>query len=405
MDREAQMKAAIEALTAQQVAWQAGNVDLLKAFETRMDAVLDRLREVTPDVSTLMSSVAGNKASMTRHLVATRDRNDDVINRELIALRDAIHYGRGGSHEPAPRSAWELVPQRHGNLQVMPPVPVYPEGLDRATVLAALEPLRELLPDLVVALDFDGTLSDILPGDLPQDSRALPPTVATLKAVAYRVKKLVVITARDPREMVESDRLNGIPGLEVYGHDGLSHWTVGTKFDPYALLSPEQKQGVELARTMLVAGIAPTRATLEDKEITFEIGTLKRRGTVEEVQADLDSLEAQVRAIADASGLHAVRGNTYWAIRPDGPDKGVSLRRVVAEVGAKGAVYGGDSNNDRPAFEMIRELDDEGIPGVGILSAGKHTSPSLMALATLEVPGARGVVTVLQEIARLPSPR
>lgn len=405
MDSEAQMKAAIEALTAQQAAWQAGNIDLLKAFETRMDAVLDHLRQVGPDGSPLVSFVARSKASMIRNLGATRDSNDDVIERELIALRDAIHYGRGGSREPAPRSAWELIPQRHDNIYTLPPIPAYPEGLDRAAVLAALEPLRDLLPDLVVALDFDGTLSDILPGDLPQDSRALPPTVATLQAISYRVRKLVAITARDPREMVEADRLNGIPGLEVYGHDGLSHWTVGTEFDPYALLSPEQRRGVEQARSQLVAGISPDRAKFQDKTITFEVGTLKVRGTAEEVQADLDSLEAQVRAVADATGLHAVRGNTYWAIRPDGPDKGTSLRDVVTKYDAGGAVYGGDSNNDRPAFEMIQELDAEGIPGVGILSAGTHTSPSLKAVATLEVPGARGVLTVLQELARMPSPR
>ena len=243
MDSEAQMKAAIEALTAQQAAWQAGNIDLLKAFETRMDAVLDHLRPASPDGSALMSSVAGNKASMTRHLVATRDSNDDVIERELIALRDAIHFGRGGSREPAPRSAWELIPQRYGNLHVVPPIPAYPEGL-----------------------------------------------------------------------------------------------------------------------------------------------------------------EAQVRAVADATGLHAVRGNTYWAIRPDGPDKGTSLRDVVEKYGATGAAYGGDSNNDGPAFRMIQELNAEGIPGVGILSTGTHTSPSLKALATLEVLGARGVLTVLQEVARTPSP-
>ena len=402
MDREAQMKAAIEALTAQQAAWQAGNIELLKAFETRIDAVLEHLRPVSPDGSAPVSSVSANRASMIRRLLDVRADIGDVFGGDLLALRDAIHFGRGGSREPAPHSAWQLIPQRHDDEYKVPPPPAYPEGLDRDTVLAALEPLSDRLDDVVVALDFDGTLSDILPGDLPQDSRALPPTVATLKAVAMRVKKLVVITARDPREMVEADRLNGIIGLEVYGHDGLSHWTVGTNFDPYALLSPEQKQGIEQARTMLVDGISPERAKLQDKTITFEVGTLKVRGTATEVQADLDSLEEQVRAVAGATGLHAVRGNTYWAIRPDGPDKGTSLRDVVTKYDAQGAVYGGDSTNDKPAFEMIQELNAEGIPGVGILSAGTHTSPSLKALATLEVPGARGVLTALQEIARMP---
>jgi trehalose 6-phosphate phosphatase len=61
-------------------------------------------------------------------------------------------------------------------------------------------------------------------------------------------------------------------------------------------------------------------------------------------------------------------------------------------------MFCGDDLGDRPAFQAIRELRDEGIPGLTVCS-GSAEVPALAQEADLLVDGPDGVVTLLNSLA------
>ncbi|CAM5354842.1 hypothetical protein SAVIM40S_05355 [Streptomyces avidinii] len=77
----------------------------------------------------------------------------------------------------------------------------------------------------MVALDFDGTLADIVPD--PDQARAHPGAVPALSALAPEVDSVAVITGRPAGVAVRYGGFAGGPGLEhmvVLGHYGAERW-------------------------------------------------------------------------------------------------------------------------------------------------------------------------------------
>ena len=81
--------------------------------------------------------------------------------------------------------------------------------------------------------------------------------------------------------------------------------------------------------------------------------------------------------------------------------KGQAVRTFVEEQQAKGIVFGGDDLGDIEAFEAVRDLRDEGLPGLVICSASTE-QPDLVELADLVVDGPAGVVEALAGLAARP---
>lgn len=114
-----------------------------------------------------------------------------------------------------------------GSHSVQPPIPT-------PTTPAGREGLEAILarPDrAVIALDFDGTLADIVPD--PERARAHPGAVEALAALAPKVASVAVITGRPAGVAVRYGGFAGVPGLDhlvVLGHYGAERWdaTTGT---------------------------------------------------------------------------------------------------------------------------------------------------------------------------------
>ncbi|MCZ9344285.1 trehalose-phosphatase, partial [Streptomyces sp. TRM76130] len=71
----------------------------------------------------------------------------------------------------------------------------------------------------LVALDFDGTLAEIVPD--PDQARAHPDAVPALAALAPKVASVAVVTGRPAEVAVHHGGFADVPGLEhlvVLGH-------------------------------------------------------------------------------------------------------------------------------------------------------------------------------------------
>ena len=114
----------------------------------------------------------------------------------------------------------------------------------------------------------------------------------------------------------------------------------------------------------------------------------------------LERLRGPVADLAERHHLTIEPGRNVIEIRSGDMHKGQAVRAFVAEQQATGIVFGGDDLGDIEAFEAVRALRDEGLPGLVVCSAS-HEAPDLVELADVVVDGPAGIVELL---SRLTSP-
>jgi trehalose 6-phosphate phosphatase len=78
--------------------------------------------------------------------------------------------------------------------------------------------------------------------------------------------------------------------------------------------------------------------------------------------------------------------------------KGKALRTLVDEQDAGGVVFVGDDLGDVEAFEAVRALRADGLPGVVVCSASAE-QPDLVGMADVVVDGPAGTVDLLRDLA------
>ncbi len=269
------------------------------------------------------------------------------------------------------------------------PVPSTAAGRDGLAALLA-RPERA-----VIALDFDGTLAEIVPD--PEQARAHPAAVPALAALAPLVGTVLVLTGRPAEVAVGYGGFAGVPGLEhlvVLGHYGAERWDAVTG----NLRAPEPHPGVaaaqgELAEVFAWAGAADG-TWVEDKGRAIAVHT--RRAA--DPQAAFEALRAPLAALADRHGLIVEPGRLVLELRPPGMDKGVALEEFVREVDAEAVLYAGDDLGDIAAFEAVERRRSKGLPGL-LVGSGSAEVAALAERADLVVDGPRRVVDLLSSLA------
>ncbi|MFJ9112223.1 trehalose-phosphatase [Streptomyces sp. NPDC102283] len=270
-----------------------------------------------------------------------------------------------------------------------PTTPAGREGLD--AVLAR--------PDrAVVALDFDGTLADIVPD--PEQARAHPGTVAALAALAPKVAAVAVITGRPAGVAVRYGGFAGVPGLEhlvVLGHYGAERWDAVTG----TVNTPAPHPGVAAARAEIPGLLHEFDfwhgTWIEEKGQAVAVHTRR----AQDPQAAFETLRGPLGELAAKHGLIVEPGRLVLELRPPGMDKGVALGRFVAELDAESVIYAGDDLGDLAAFAAVEKLRTEGpdgIPGL-LVCSGSAEVPELAERADLSVPGPAAVVDFLAALA------
>ena len=131
--------------------------------------------------------------------------------------------------------------------------------------------------DVLVGLDFDGTLSPIV--DDPAQAVIHPEGARVLTALAARVRAVVVVTGRPARQVVELGGLEAVADgladgarLVVMGQYGNERWDSGSR----EFISPEPPAGLQAFRDELPRLLAAERADgafVEEKGLAVAVHT------------------------------------------------------------------------------------------------------------------------------------
>ncbi|MEU4350139.1 trehalose-phosphatase [Streptomyces sp. NPDC023838] len=269
------------------------------------------------------------------------------------------------------------------------PTPATSAGREAlAAILAAPE-------RAVIALDFDGTLAEIVPD--PEQARAHPGAVPALAALAPKVASVAVITGRPAGVAVRYGGFAGVPGLEhlvVLGHYGAERWDAVTG----TVHAPAPHPGVTAARAELPGVLdahGAWRGTwIEEKGQAVAVHT--RRAT--DPEAAYAALRDPLEALATRHGLILEPGRLVLELRPPGMDKGVALAEYLREVGAGAVLYAGDDLGDLPAFAAVEKLRSDGVPGL-LVCSGSTEVVEVSERADVSVAGPVGVVKFLTALA------
>jgi trehalose 6-phosphate phosphatase len=267
-----------------------------------------------------------------------------------------------------------------------------PQGQERYDALAAAA------PEVLVGLDFDGTLSPIV--DDPDRAVIHPDGPRVLTALASRVRAVVVVTGRPARQVVDLGDLDrvadGLPDgarLVVMGQYGNERWDASSR----EFTSPEPPAGLQAFRDELPRLLKAERAEgahIEEKGLAVAVHTRR----LPDAAAAFARLEEALADAAERHGLSLEPGRMVLEVRAPGMHKGLALETAVAEHDAGGVLFAGDDLGDLEAFEAVRALRDGGLPAL-LVCSGSEEQEALAELADVVVDGPGGVLDLLDAFA------
>jgi len=267
-----------------------------------------------------------------------------------------------------------------------------PQGQERYDALVAVA------PEVLVGLDFDGTLSPIV--DDPDRAVIHPDGPRVLAALAARVRAVVVVTGRPARQVVDLGDLDrvadGLPDgarLVVMGQYGNERWDASSR----EFTSPEPPAGLQAFRDELPRLLKAERAEgahIEEKGLAVAVHTRR----LPDPAAAFARLEAALADAAERHGLSLEPGRLVLEVRAPGMHKGLALEAAVAEHGAGGVLFAGDDLGDLEAFEAVRTLGDGGMPAL-VVCSGSQEQEALAELSDVVVDGPAGVLDLLDGFA------
>jgi trehalose 6-phosphate phosphatase len=248
--------------------------------------------------------------------------------------------------------------------------------------------------ETLVGIDFDGTLAPIVAD--PEQAHADPRAVAALARLGGLLGTVAVITGRPARTAVRLGGFRGVAGLGhlvVLGQYGVERWDAAT--DEF-LIPPDPGQVVALEQEIppLLDRLGQGAAHVEHKGRAVVVHTRQ----LPDPDASFATLTGPLNDLAERHEMVVEPGKNVLEIRSPGVDKGIALRDIVAETGARQVVFIGDDLGDLPAYRVVDELRSEGRGGLLVCSAS-HEEDALSALADVVVQGPEGVATWLEELA------
>ena len=252
--------------------------------------------------------------------------------------------------------------------------------------------------DLVIGLDFDGTLAPIV--EDPEKAHIHPDANDVLVDLAEQVRAVAVITGRPARQVLDLGGLEevgnaiGEHGRELFvlGQYGNERWSSTNR----RVISPKPPRGLAsftatVPRLLRQAGVEG--AWVEEKGLAVAVHTRR----LDEPQAAYDRLLPVLAEAAKAHDLDVEPGRNVVEIRAHGMDKGAAVHRLVDELGAKAVAFIGDDLGDLEAFNAVDELRGRGFHGLLVASHSEEQT-ALTERADLVVDGPEGVLGLLRQL-------
>jgi len=267
-----------------------------------------------------------------------------------------------------------------------------PEGEQRYDALVAAA------PGVIVALDFDGTLSPIV--DDPSQAHIHPDAGEVLVALARKVLAIAVVTGRPARQVLDLGGLEEVGDafaaagkeLYVFGQYGNERWSASHR----SIVGPRPPQGLatflrELPRTLRAADAAD--AYVEEKGLAVAVHTRR----LPDPEGAFERLLPILTEQAEAHDLIVEPGRNVVEVRSDGMDKGLVVDRLITQLDAKGFLFAGDDLGDVDAFETVAAYASEGLPTLLVCAASEEQA-ALVALSDVVVEGPEGVLELLRRL-------
>jgi trehalose 6-phosphate phosphatase len=240
-----------------------------------------------------------------------------------------------------------------------------------------------------VFVDFDGTLSEIVPR--PEDARPIDGAVEVLAALASVFRVVAVVSGRRARGVAQ--RLGRPAGVRCFGLYGLE--------DESGPLDPGGAEMLDAVTSLLpdleraAAAVPGTR--IEPKG--FHVSVHYREAP--DPEAARRSLLAAIGAAANREGMRLMEAKRVIEVAPErAPSKGDLIERVVGVEGLRALAYAGDDLPDLEAFAAVERLRREGVAGVRIAVRSAETPEEVADAADLVVEGPAGLVGVLRGLLR-----
>ena len=236
---------------------------------------------------------------------------------------------------------------------------------------AHYDAVRDVLDGVVVGLDFDGTLSPVV--DDPEAARLHPAAPGALLELAEAVRAVAVITGRPARQAIAMGDLDALGNamldrgaeLFVFGQYGNERWSATEQ--RIRLAAAAGRTGELRARAAVRPAQRRRRRGLRRGEGPRGRGAHPPHGRPGRRlraagEADLRPRRAPPphRSSPVATSSRCARV-TCTRVTPCGPSS--PSRRPPA------VVFGGDDLGDVEAFEAVRSLRAEGLPGLVVCSA------------------------------------
>lgn len=251
---------------------------------------------------------------------------------------------------------------------------------------------------VLVALDFDGTLSPIV--EDPEIAVIHADAPGVLVDLSKQVCAIAVLTGRPARQVLALGGLDDVGDaigesgreLVILGQYGNERWTSNAR----RVISPKPPTGLaslisDLPR--LLRGADAADAWVEEKGLAVAVHTRRTA----DPRGAFDRLLPVITEAARARNLTIEPGRLVIEVRAAGMDKGVALRQLVEQYDARAVVFVGDDLGDVPAFEAVGELRDKGMPGL-LVCSGSDEESTLRDLADVEVAGPDGVMEFLRAL-------
>lgn len=250
-----------------------------------------------------------------------------------------------------------------------------------------LDAAAERPGEVLVALDFDGTLSDVVPD--PTRAYIHPDAKDALGRLIDRVGQVAIITGRPVDQVQElacfEQRL--LSRLIILGQYGAE------RLDAHGRHVPESPASVRRAVEELQALVEQHPGLfIEDKHHAVAVHTRRAApGTLEQV-------EQTVVATAARHDLDIEPGRQVLELRAHRISKGDTLAALTREVGLEILIMVGDDLGDVPAFDVIEDHRAGGGLGLVVVSSSDER-PELVERADVLCEGPAGVAQWLDQLA------